>query len=379
MPKKDYYETLGVDRDSSEEGIKRAFRHLARKHHPDVNPGDKGAEERFKKINEAFEVLKDPEKRAAYDQFGEAGLEGAGFRPHGAGEFPGFDELFRDFGFGDIFDVFSGLGGRARARRGAIQGADLKYELDITLENSFEGITTKIEVPRHERCPDCRGTGAMPGTSPKTCPECGGAGEVRTIKRMGFMHALNIGPCGRCRGTGTVIDRPCKNCSGTGLKKVTRKVEVNVPAGVDDGQYLRLAGQGEAGSNGGPPGDLYVVITLREHPVFERHDTELFCKTTIGIATAITGGSIEVPTITSTAKLKIPPGTQSHTVFRLRGQGMPELRGRGRGDQLVKVVVKIPSKASREQIGSLKELDDAGSESPSTDKGFFERLREHRK
>jgi molecular chaperone DnaJ len=376
MAKKDYYEILGVPRNASQEEIKRAFRHLARKYHPDVNPGNKEVEEKFKEINEAFEVLSDPEKRSAYDQFGEAGLEGVGFKPGGFG-FPSFDELFKDFGFGDIFDVFSEFRERERARHGPEPGADLKYEMEITLEDAFKGMTTKIEVPRFERCSVCGGTGARPGTSPRQCPKCGGTGEIRIIRRTAFMQTMNITPCNKCNGEGEIIETPCKKCNGTGRERKTRTVEVKIPAGVDNGQYLRLAGQGEAGSNGGPPGDLYVVINVREHPVFERHEDDLFCKTTIDLVTAILGGEVEIPTITGKARLRIPPGTQSYTVFRLRGQGMPRLRARGRGDQLVKVVVEIPSRLNKRQGEIIKDFVRAGEvRKPKTTKGFFERLRE---
>ncbi len=377
MAGKDYYKILGVSRDASEDEIKRAFRKLARKYHPDINPGNREAEERFKEINEAFEVLRDPEKRQAYDQFGEAGLEGAGFRP-GARGFPSFDELFRNFGFGDIFDVFSGFGDRGRPSPGPEQGADLRYELEISLEDAFKGIETEIEVPRFERCSACGGSGARPGTSPVQCPKCRGTGEVRMIRRNAFMQTINIMPCDRCGGRGTIIESPCKNCSGSGREKKTRRVKVKIPAGVEDGQYLRLAGQGETGSNGGPPGDLYVEIGVREHPVFERHERDIFCKTSVSLPVAVFGGKIEVPTLTGKARINIPPGTQSHTVFRLRGQGMPELHGRGRGDQFVKVVVEIPKKLSREQRKLMEEYAKTLEKRTETGKGFFERFREFR-
>jgi len=378
MAKKDYYEIMGVSRDAPEEEIKKAFRHLARKYHPDVNPGNREAEERFKEINEAFEVLKDPERRAAYDQYGEAGLEGMGFNPRqAAGGFASFDDLFRDFGFGDIFDIFSGFGGRGERGRGPRPGADLKYDLEISLEDAFRGLTTKIEVPRFESCSACGGTGAKPGTSPKQCPRCGGTGEIRHIRRNAFMQTVSIALCDRCGGSGMVIESPCPNCKGTGMERKTRTVEIKIPPGVDDGQYLRLGGQGEAGSNRGQPGDLYVVISVKEHPVFERHEDDVFCKTTISIATAVLGGEVEVPTLTGKAKLRIPPGTQSHTVFRLRGQGMPALRGHGRGDQLVKVVVDVPKKLDRDQSRIMAGFRKAmGEEKPKTEKGFFERLKE---
>ncbi len=376
---KDYYDVLGVSRDASQEDIKKAFRKLARKYHPDVNEDKKAAEEKFKEINEAFEVLKDPQRRATYDQYGEAGLEGMGFDPRRAGAgFGSFDDLFRDFGFGDIFDVFTGLGGgRRRGRRGPAPGADLKYELEIDLADTLKGVKRKIEVPRHEKCSVCRGSGGKPGTDQRQCTKCDGTGEVRVVRRMGFMQTVNISQCDRCSGRGTVFEEKCGNCAGTGREKVNRKIDVDIPAGVDDGQYLRLEGQGEVGENGGASGDLYVVISVRAHPVFERHERDIFCKTVINLATAIMGGDVEVPTLTGKAKLRIPSGTQSHTVFRMRGQGIPKIHGGSRGDQLVKVVVNIPDKVSGEQKEILNDLcRSMGRDKPATEKGFFERLKE---
>ncbi len=375
---KDYYDLLGVSKSASDEEIKKAFRKLARKYHPDVNPGDKSAEDKFKEINEAYEVLKDPERRAAYDQYGEAGLEGMGFDPRRAGAgFRSFDDLFRDFGFGDIFDVLSGMGGGRRRSRGPAPGADLKYDLEIDLEDTLKGLKTSIDVPRFEKCSTCGGTGAKPGSHPRQCTKCDGTGEVRVIRRLGFMQSISVVPCDRCDGKGTIIEEKCRTCGGTGREKRTRKIEVSVPAGIEDGQYLRLQGQGEAGANNGRPGDLYVVITVREHPVFERHGRDLFCKTVIDLPTAVTGGEVSVPTLTGDARLKIPAGTQSHTVFRMKGQGIPSLNSSRRGDQLVKVVVKIPDKTTAEQKEILRKLSRSmGKETVQTSKGFFERLKE---
>ena len=342
MGGKDYYKILGVARNASEEEIKRAFRHLARKWHPDVNPGSKEAEEKFKEINEAFEVLKDPEKRQAYDQYGEAGLEGTGFKPGSQG-FPSFDDLFRNFGFGDIFDVFSGFGSKERQSCGPEQGADLKYEIEISLEEAYNGIETEIEVPRLEECSECNGTGAMPGTKPRQCPRCKGTGELRIVRKSGFIQSVNIRACDNCRGSGVVVDNPCKKCKGTGKERKRRTVRIKIPAGVNNGQFLRLSGQGDAGSKGGPPGDLYIVVGIKEHPVFERHENDLFCKATVSLPVAVLGGEIDIPSITKkNVKIKIPPGTQSHTVFRLNGLGMPVLNDWRKGDMLVKVVVDIP-------------------------------------
>ncbi len=373
--KKDYYEILGVSRDATQEEIKRAFRRLARKYHPDVNPGDKEAEEKFKLINEAFEVLSDPEKRAAYDQFGEAGLQGMGFEPGRERGFASFEDLFRDFGFDDIFDVFSFFG--EKERHGPRPGSDLKYDIEITLEDAFYGMTTKIEVPIFEKCSFCGGTGAEPGTSPRICPDCRGSGEIRIVKRTGFMHTMKIVPCKKCEGTGRIIDSPCEKCGGSGRERKMRTVAVKIPRGIEDGQYLRLAGQGEPGEKGAPPGDLYIEIHIKEHPIFERHGKDLFCKTIIDLKTAILGGEIEVPTITGKAKIKIPPGTQSHTIFRLKNQGMPGLRDGKRGDQFVKIVVEIPRNLNKEQKRLIERFVEIGEKKkPKTSKGFFERLKE---
>lgn len=377
MSKKDYYELLGVDRNATQEDIKKAFRHMARKYHPDVNPDNKDAEDRFKEINEAFEVLKDPEKRSAYDQFGEAGIEGMGSEQSQGRGFGSFDDLFRDFGFGDIFNVFGGMGGGRRRRGGPEPGADLRYDLEITLKDSYDGFNTKIKVPRTEQCSECDGSGAKKGTDPEKCPECGGSGEIRHIRRMGFMQTVNITHCDRCNGKGTIISKPCTKCKGSGKESKIRTVEVKIPPGVEDGQYLRLAGQGEAGDNGGYPGDLYVIIKVKEHPVFERHGNDIFCKTTLSIIKAILGGTLSVPTIKGNVELKIPPGTQSHTVFRLKGQGMPDVRRRRKGDQLVKVVIDVPRKLSKEQTRLIEEFNKTlEDDKEKTEKGFFEKLKE---
>jgi len=369
MAKKDYYQVLGVDRNASQEEIKKAFRQLARKYHPDV--AGRQSEEKFKEINEAFQILSNPQKRAQYDQFGNAA-----FRPEDLAGFrwPSFDELFRDFGFGDIFDVFSGF--RERKKTGPEEGADLRYDLEISLENAFSGLTEKIDVPSFVTCKTCDGTGAKQG-SLKSCPNCNGTGEVRRIQRSTFAQIVNITTCNKCNGSGKIKEKPCEDCNGAGRIKRTKRIEVKIPRGVDTGSYLRIAGQGEAGYNGGPPGDLYVVIHVKQHPIFDRHENDLFCQTTIPLVQAILGGEIEVPTINGKAKLKIPAGTQSHTVFRLKGQGMPELHTSKRGDQLVKIIVKIPEKLTEKQNRILKEFIDASEEKVKTTKGFFDKMKEY--
>lgn len=369
MVKKDYYKILGIDKNASQEEIKKAFRHLARKYHPDV--AGKESEEKFKEINEAFQILNDPQKRAQYDQFGHAAFKPgdlAGFR------WPNFDDLFRDLGFGDIFDVFSGF--RERTRRGPEQGADLKYDLEITLEEAFSGSSKKIEVPVFVICNSCKGTGAKHG-SLKSCPECEGTGEIRRIQRSAFTQIVNIITCNKCRGSGQIIEKPCDSCGGAGRIKKTKIIEVKIPKGVDNGSYLRIRGEGEAGYNGGPPGDLYILINIKSHFVFDRYENDLFCKTTISLGQAIFGGEIEIPTIKGKAKLKIPAGTQSHTVFRLKGQGMPNLHTNKRGDQLVKVIVKIPERLDKNQRRLLKEFVKMSGEKIKTTKGFFDKMKEY--
>jgi len=369
MAEKDYYKILGVSKNASQEEIKKAFRHLARKYHPDVS--GKESEEKFKEINEAFQVLSDPQKRAQYDQYGSAAFRSEDFADF---RWPNFDELFRDFGFGDIFDVFSGF--REKERRGPEEGADLRYDLEITLEDAFWGVKKIIEVPNFVRCKTCNGTGAKYG-SLKDCPNCNGTGEIRKIQRSAFAQIVNITQCNKCNGLGQIIEKPCEDCKGTGRLKKTRKIEVKIPRGVDNGTYLRIAGQGEAGYNGGPPGDLYVVVHLKEHPIFDRQKNNLFCQTTIPLGQAVFGTEIEIPTINGKTKLKIPAGTQSHTIFRLKGQGMPDLHTSKRGDQLVKIVVRIPENLNEKQKKLLKEFINISEEKVKTTKGFFDKTKEY--
>ncbi len=367
MAKKDYYEILGVGKNASQDEIKKAFRHLARKWHPDLNQDNKGAEEKFKEVNEAFQVLGDEQKRSQYDQFGHSA-----FKPE---DFTGFrnssfDDLFRDFGFGDIFDVFSEFGNKEKAR----VGADLRYDIEISLEEAFNGLTTKIEFPHLAICVTCKGTGAKPGFL-KTCPDCNGNGEIRRIQKSMFGQIVTVTTCRKCSGTGNIATKPCEICNGKGKVKKIKKIEVKIPKGINNGQHLRIAGEGEEGNNGGPPGDLYVVVIIKDHDIFERHDSDLFCRTTIDLGTAIFGGEVTIPTIDGKAKLKIPPGTQSHTVFKLRGLGMPYLNSNKRGDHLVKVIVEVPKKLSKKQEQSLKEF--LSERKAETSKGFFERLKEY--
>jgi molecular chaperone DnaJ len=341
MAKGDYYEILGVKKDASQDDLKKAFRHLARKYHPDLNKGSKEAEEKFKEVNEAYQVLSDPQKKAQYDQVGHAD-----FKP---GEYtqaktPSYDDLFRDFGLGDIFDAFSSGPGRARSRA----GADLRYDIEISLTDAFYGTKNTVAVPHLTDCGTCHGTGAQPGFI-RTCTKCGGTGEIRTVQKRGHQQVMNIAQCPDCGGSGKITEKPCETCHGRGSLQKTRRIEVSIPRGVEDKQFLRIAGEGEPGENQGPSGDLYAVVHIKRDSSFERQGADLYSTTIISLKTALLGGEITVHTITGTALLKIPRGTQSQTLFRLREQGMPYMNADNRGDLLVKIVVKIPEKLTKKQ------------------------------
>jgi molecular chaperone DnaJ len=347
MAKGDYYETLGVRKDASPDDLKKAFRHLARKYHPDLNKGSKEAEEKFKEINEAYQVLSDPRKKAQYDQVGHAEFrpgDAEGYRP------PSYEDLFRDSGLGDIFNAFSGGSRRTRQRA----GADLRYDLEVTLADAFYGTKNTVAVPHDSLCGTCHGTGAEPGHL-HPCPTCHGTGEIRNPQNMGNRRMVSIAQCPDCGGSGKIIEKPCRTCHGTGSLQKTRRIEVTIPRGVEDGQFLRIAGEGEPGENQGPPGDLYAVVHVKKHDVFERQGTDLQTTAVVGLPTALLGGEISVPTLTGSALLKIPRGTQSHTLFRLRGQGMPFLNSDKRGDLLVKIIVKIPATLTKKQEALMNE------------------------
>lgn len=377
--KRDYYEVLGVPRTASQEDIKKAYRRLARQYHPDVNPGDPNAEAKFKEINEAYEVLSDPQKRAQYDQFGHAAFDPSAFTGgSGAGpDFGGFGDFgsFGNFGgFGDLFEMFFGGFGRER-RQGPERGADLEYGLEISLEEAATGLEKDIEVLREETCSTCGGTGAAPGTRPEACPLCGGTGQVRQERATPFGRMVNITTCPRCHGSGRVINRPCGTCDGSGRVRRARRITVRIPAGVDTGARLRLAGEGEAGRFGGPPGDLYVLITVRPHRIFSRQGDDLFTEVKLNIVQAALGAEIEVPTLEGKAKLTIPEGTQTGTRFRLRGKGMPRLRGHGRGDLHVTVTVETPTQLNEKQRELLRELGKTLGDK-TEEKGFFRKVRD---
>ncbi len=366
MSKRDYYEVLGVQRGASDAEIKAAFRKLAMKHHPDRNPGDNDCEHRFKEVNEAYEVLKDADKRAAYDRFGHAAFEqGAGAHGFGA-----------DFAstFADIFDDFFGMGGRRGRGGGRERGADLRYNMEITLEEAYAGKTAQVRIPTSVTCEVCSGTGAKAGTKPKTCAMCHGHGKVR--QTQGFFTLERT--CPACQGRGQVIDDPCASCGGSGRVMRERTLSVNIPPGVEDGTRIRLAGEGEAGVRGGPAGDLYIFLSLSAHTFFQRDGADLHCRAPISMVTAALGGEFEVPTIDGgKTRVKVPEGTQSGRRFRLQGKGMPVLRSKQTGDMYVQVIVETPQKLTKRQRELLVEFEKLSSRDTHPESaGFFGRVKE---
>ena len=358
MSKRDFYDILGVNRDASDDEIKKAYRKLAMKYHPDRNPDNPKAEEHFKEVKEASEILSDGQKRTAYDQYGHAGVDpqagmGGGFGGFGAGA-GGFSDAF-----GGIFDEIFGAGRAGGGGRSNVyRGADLRYNLEITLEQAAFGTETKIRIPTMEACETCKGSGAKSGTQPKTCPTCQGSGQVRM--QQGFFSIQQT--CPKCRGTGKFIADPCGSCHGAGRVKQHKTLAVKIPAGVDAGDRIRLSGEGEHGVNGGPPGDLYVQIHLKAHPVFQREQNDLHCEMPISFATAALGGEIEIPTLDGAANLKIPPETQTGKVFRLRGKGIKGVRSGNQGDLLCHVVVETPVNLTDRQKELLREFDESSKE-----------------
>lgn len=378
--KRDYYEVLGVSKGASDDEIKKAYRKLAKKYHPDMNPGDKEAEARFKEVNEAYSILSDSEKRARYDQFGHAGVDpnyGAGGP---GGGFGGFD--MGDIDLGDIFGSFfgggfGGFGGSASSRRnGPQKGESLRASLTISFEEAAFGCEKEINLNRTEECEACHGSGAEPGTTAETCPDCRGTGVVRVQQRTGGFAFSSTAPCSRCRGTGKIIHTPCKACGGSGSVKKTKRVTVSIPAGIDDGQAISLRGQGNAGKNGGPAGDLIVAVHVKPHPQFHRDGTTVLYEQPVTFYQAVMGAELEIPTIDGKVKYNLPAGTQTGTTFRLRGKGIPELRGRGRGDQYVTVRVQVPTSLNGEQKEALRAFAEAmGEDVPEESglKGFFDK------
>ena len=351
--KRDYYEVLGVSKDASQDDIKKAFRKLTKENHPDLHPGDKACEERFKEGNEAYEGLSDPDKRKKYDQFGFAA-----FDPNaGAGGFSGFEGFGGFGGFGDIFGDIFGFGGGARSNPNAPRkGESLRATVNISFEEAAFGCKKEVTVGRVEQCPDCKGTGCAPGTTPEICPDCKGTGNVTVSQRTPFGVMQSSSPCSKCRGTGRIIHQPCKTCRGMGNIRRQHKIEINVPAGIDDGQTISKPGAGNAGANGGPAGDLLVTVLVKPHPRFERDGTSVLLEQEISYAQAALGAEVEVPTLDGKVKITIPEGTQPGAVFRLRGKGIPYLRGSGRGDQFVSVTVKVPKNLTSSQKELLRQF-----------------------
>lgn len=385
--KRDYYEVLGIGKNATDAEIKSAYRKLAKKYHPDLNPGDKEAEEKFKEVNEANDVLSDPQKRQRYDQFGFAGVDpnyaaanGGGAGGFGGG-FGGVDlgDIFGDIFGGGFGGGFSGFGGGSSTRTANAprKGHDIQASVILTFEEAAHGCSKKITINRQDTCPDCGGTGAAKGTSPETCPECGGRGYVVTQQRTPFGVMQSQQPCSHCGGRGTIIRNPCKTCRGTGKTAARKSLEINIPAGIDDDQNIALRGQGDAGSNGGPAGDVIVHVTVKADPMFERDGYDVTIHVPITFSQAVLGDDVEVPTVDGRIVQHIPEGTQSGTKFRLRGQGIQYLNGRGRGDQYVIVDVEIPKKVTRAQREALKAFEDSMKEDNyEKRKGFFKNLRD---
>ena len=372
--KRDYYEVLGVSKGASEEEIKKAYKKLARKYHPDMNPGDKEAEEKFKEVNEANEVLSDPDKKARYDQFGFAGVDPS----YGAGAGgPGWGDGAAGFDFGDLGDIFGsffggGFGGGGRSRSGPQRGESIRVGLAVEFTEAAFGCEKEITIERSENCPTCGGNGCAKGTTPEVCPECRGAGVVTQAQRTPFGVMQSQTSCPKCRGTGKIIHQPCPDCKGSGHTRRRKTIKVTIPAGIDDGQTISLRGQGHAGRNGGPAGDLQIVIQIRPHPLFRREGTSVFCEAPITFTQATLGGELEIPTIDGKVKYDIPEGTQTGTVFRLRGKGIPVLNGRGRGDQFVTLTIETPRNLTREQKDALRKFSETlGEGNYEKRKSFF--------
>jgi len=372
--KRDYYEVLGLSKDASADDIKKAYRKLARQYHPDVNK-EPDAEAKFKEVKEAYDVLSEPQKKAQYDRFGHQDPN-QGF----GGGFGGFDQSGMG-GFGDIFDMFFGGGGRRANPNAPRKGADLQFSMQIEFKEAVFGKETEVEIPKEATCDTCHGSGAKPGTSVDTCSNCKGTGQEEVVANTPFGRMVNRRTCSKCQGRGKLVKEKCGTCKGSGRVKIRRKINITIPAGVDDGAQMRISGEGEPGTNGGPPGDLYVVLRVKPHEFFEREGNDIYCEVPINFAQAALGDEIEVPTVDGRVKLKIPAGTQTETFFRLRGKGVPFLRSNGRGDQHVKVRVVTPTKLTDRQKELLREFSgfsEAGAmtaDGQTSDEGFFEKMK----
>lgn len=374
--KRDYYEVLGVSRGASEDEIKKAYKKMARKYHPDLNPGDKTAEEKFKEVNEAYEVLSDADKKARYDQYGHAGVD-----PNfGAGGFGGgFDGSF-DFGdLGDIFGSFfgGGFGGGRRTNPNAPQrGESIRMSIAISFEEAAFGCEKAVTVERYETCDTCHGNGCAPGTSPEVCPDCHGTGTVQVRRQTPMGVFATSSPCPKCGGKGRIIHQPCKDCRGSGMVRKKKTIQASIPAGIDNGQTISIRGQGNAGKNGGPAGDLLITITVRPHELFRREGTSVLCEAPITFTQAVLGAELEIPTIDGKVKYELPEGTQSGTTFRLKGKGIPSINGRGRGDQYVTVYIETPKNLNKEQKEALKKFAETMGESNYEEqKKFFKKFK----
>jgi molecular chaperone DnaJ len=373
---KDYYKILGVEKNASRDEIKKAYKRLAKQHHPDINKAA-GSADKFKEINEAAAVLADEEKRAHYDQYGTAEFPG-GAGPGAGFDFSGFN--FSGSDFDDVFESFFGGGGNpfgfGGRRRGPRSGSDLRYDIEVELEDAVNGASREIRIPRYERCPECRGTGAAKDSAIKACPDCKGSGRVSVTRRTPFGMFQSVSTCGRCHGEGKVISEPCGECEGSGRVEVEREIKVDIPAGVENGTTLRLGGQGEAGEKGARQGDLYVVVHIKPHRLFERRGNDIYIDAPVSYVSMVLGDTVEVPTINGRAKLKIPPGTQSNTLFKMKEKGVPYLRGSSIGDQYVRVFPFIPDNLSAKQKSALTDFADSMGEKLAPSKGLFEKMKE---
>lgn len=374
MAKRDYYEVLGVAKDADEATIKKAYRTLAKKNHPDVNPGDKEAEERFKEINEAYQVLSNPQKRAQYDQFGHDGPQGFGgggysdFSGFGGGGFGGFE---------DIFSSFFGGGASGTRRNGPVPGDDLRYDITITLDEAAFGCEKEINLVRDEECPECKGSGAKPGSKVDTCPTCNGTGQERVVQNTPFGRIQNVRTCSKCRGAGKIINEPCTKCHGRGKIRVSKRKTVKVPAGIDDGQVLTIRGQGGLGERGGPNGDLLLVVSVRKHKLFQREGDNLYIEFPMTFTQAALGAELDVPTLRKPVKYAFPEGTQPGQVFCIKGEGVTKLRGNGRGDLYVTAAVEIPRKLTEKQKELLRQFDGSATGNQyEKKKSFFDRVKD---